>query len=70
MNSKVFFHGIVNNDDVIENLLESDYFILIRDKNKMTQAGFPSKITEAISHGIPVIVTDTSDLKEYIFNNE
>ncbi|UJS24295.1 glycosyltransferase [Thiothrix winogradskyi] len=70
MNSKVFFHGIVNNDDVIKNLLESDYFILIRDKNKMTQAGFPSKITEAISHGIPVIVTDTSDLKEYIFNRE
>ena len=31
-------------------------------------AGFPTKVSESISLGIPVITNNTSDLKKYICN--
>jgi glycosyltransferase involved in cell wall biosynthesis len=31
-------------------------------------AGFPTKVSESISCGTPVICTDTSDLRQYIQN--
>ena len=33
-------------------------------------AGFPTKISESISFGVPVITTVTSDLEDYVFDNE
>ncbi len=68
LNDTVIFHGIVSNEVVIENVSKSDYFFLFRDSNRMTNAGFPSKVVEAISLGVPVITTSTSDIGMYIFN--
>lgn len=62
----VEFHGQRSNAEVKNKIFESDYFFLVRDKNKMNDAGFPSKISEAIGLGTPVICTDTSDLKNYL----
>lgn len=43
-----------------------DFSILLREKNRGTMAGFPTKIVESLSLGVPVITTETSDLKNYI----
>ena len=68
--NKIIFHGAVENRVIIKEISDSDYFILLRDSNKMTNAGFPSKIVEAVSLGTSVITTNTSDLSSYIKSEE
>jgi glycosyltransferase involved in cell wall biosynthesis len=47
-------------------LQKSDYSIIARKSNKLTEYGFSSKICEAFAYGIPVIATNNSDNKIYI----
>lgn len=60
------FHGRVAHRDVLEAEKTADYSINIRVKNRMTMAGFSSKVVESVSCGLPVLLTDTSDYKMYI----
>lgn len=62
----VEFHGYVDANVAYEALLVSDYTILLREKNRTSEAGFPTKISESIQCGIPVITTDTSDILDYV----
>lgn len=66
LGDSVCFHGYTPNEKVIENIMDSDFTILIRDVNRDTMAGFPTKVSESISCGTPVITTKTSDLSNYI----
>ena len=66
LKNNVFFHGYRNNEEVRNALHFADFTILIRDETRMTQAGFPTKFTESINCGIPVITTNTSDLDAYL----
>jgi len=66
LKNNVFFHGYRNNEEVRNALRFADFTILIRDENRMTQSGFPTKFTESINCGIPVITTNTSDLDAYL----
>lgn len=66
LGSYIVFHGYLLNEKVMEHVRNSDYTILIRDVKRDTMAGFPTKISESISCGTPVITTQTSDLKYYI----
>jgi glycosyltransferase involved in cell wall biosynthesis len=66
MEGKIKFHGVVSNKEVVNQVSKADYFFLFRDSNKTTNSGFPSKISEAASLGVPAITTDTSDLSKYI----
>lgn len=62
----VIFHGHKPNNEVVDSVSKSDFTILLRDINRDTTAGFPTKISESISYGTPVITTNTSDLSKYI----
>lgn len=66
MKDKLVFHGAISNDLAIEEVNKSDFTVLIRDNNQMTDAGFPTKVVESISCGTPVITTKTSDLEDYL----
>ncbi len=66
LEKKVVFHGFIPNTEVINKVSDADFLILFRDVNRMTTAGFPTKVAESISCGTPVIVTNTSDLEKYI----
>lgn len=66
LESKVIFHGKVDNVIATSSLKESHYIVLLRHSNRMTNFGFPSKISESIGYGIPAITTRTSDLDKYI----
>lgn len=66
MIKKVIFYGYVDSNTVRQEISRSDFSIFIRDINKTTMAGFPTKFTESIMCGTPVITTNTSDLNDYM----
>ena len=70
LESKIIFHGKINNIEAKNKISEADYLILFRNVNKMTSAGFPTKVSESISCGTPVITNSTSDLENYIINGK
>lgn len=65
LGEKIVFFGRLSNEESLEKLKEADYSIFIREKSQLTMAGFPTKFVESISCGVPVITTDTSDVKFY-----
>lgn len=69
-NEWLFFHGKTSNDEVIEDILDYDYSILIRDNSLVTNAGFSTKLSESISLMKPVITTNVGDAKKYIVNKK
>lgn len=66
LGKSIAFHGHKQNEEVVNSIINSDFTILIRDLNRDTRAGFPTKVSESISCGTPVITTRTSDLEDYI----
>lgn len=70
LDESISFHGLTSMEEVQQAVCDADYTILIREKNRMTMAGFPTKISESISCGTPVITTDTSDINQYLKENE
>lgn len=70
LGEKLNFLGKVTHNQSLEYLKESDFSIFIRDDNRLTKAGFPTKFVESISCGVPVITTLTSDLKDYLIEGE
>jgi glycosyltransferase involved in cell wall biosynthesis len=68
-NKKIQFFGKVENSFIREIYNTIDFTILIRDINTTSLAGFPSKVAESISFGVPVIVNDFGDIKKYIKDN-
>jgi len=68
LEKNVFFHGKIANDLAVQKIHESDFSILLRDNNIVSTAGFPTKVTESITCGTPVITNKTSNLEEYIID--
>jgi len=68
--NSIKFHGMKANNKVTEEISKADFTILIRDVNRDTTAGFPTKVSESISCGTPVITTKTSDLEDFIIEDE
>ena len=69
-NPAVCFYGRRPNQECIKTIFESDFFAFARIVNRMTTAGFPTKYSESAALHTPVITTPTSDLRQYIVNNE
>lgn len=60
------FWGYLSRKKCIETLQKSDFSIIARKRNKLTEYGFSSKICEAFACGVPVIATNNSDNSIYI----
>lgn len=65
----VKFYGKVSNSVCKEAILNSNFSIIIRDNNRVTMAGFPTKFVESISLGVPVISNAYSNVSDYINDN-
>lgn len=66
ISSKIIFWGRISHLEVLKILKKSDFSIFFREVNRVTMAGFPTKFSESISCGVPVITTKTSDLCNYL----
>ncbi|TJW11355.1 glycosyltransferase [Parvibacter caecicola] len=64
--ANVTFLGRVEHGRALQIVASCDYTIIFRDKNRVTEAGFPTKFVESVSLGTPVICNDNSDLAHWI----
>ena len=62
----IFFHGRRSHTEIIKQVQLSDFTIFFRDKDRVTEAGFPSKFSESISCGTPVITNPMSNIKPHM----
>lgn len=63
----IVFLGRVPRETVLEELAQADYSTFVRDGEKrFAKAGFPSKLAESMSMGVPAITNFTSDLELYL----
>ena len=64
--SFVRIHGRKPNLEALEFIKRSDYTIFLRDNNLICTAGFPTKFSESIACGTPVLTNLSSDLGKYL----
>lgn len=61
------FHGCVKREAIKSLYLKSHFSIIMRDPTlKVTQSGFPTKFSESLGYGCPVIANLTSDISYYL----
>lgn len=66
----VDFLGRVPQTEIPRYYAEADFMVLIRDKTRKSEAGFPTKFAESMMSGTPVIANITSDLGKYLLNGK
>ena len=62
----VKFRGRVSHSEALDFVKKADWSIVIRDNNLVVKAGFPTKVTESISAGTPVIANRFSNIEDYL----
>lgn len=70
MQDNITFLGRVPHETVIHMLKQADVSMFYREITRVTMAGFPTKFSEAITCGTPVITNRTSDLAEYLIEGQ
>lgn len=63
---EICFLGRVPQDLVPSYYHCADFMLLMREPNRKSNAGFPTKFAESMTAGIPVIANSTSDIEKYI----
>jgi len=67
----IVFYGRLPRKETLEKLQETHFTIFYRDANeRYAKAGFPTKVAESTSMGIPIITNLSSDLSLYLKNME
>jgi len=64
--SKIEFTGFVHRDKIPGLLIQSSVLVLARPDNIQAKGGFPTKLGEYLASGWPVLVTEVSDIPNYI----
>ncbi len=62
----IHFWGYLPRKECVRILQQSDFSIIARKSNKLTEYGFSSKMCEAFAYCIPIIATNNSDNRLYI----
>lgn len=70
IDESIEFRGKVLHNEVLQLINKADYSIFLRDKNRVTMAGFPTKFVESIRCGTPVLTNESSNITDYIINGE
>lgn len=66
LENNVIFYGLMSNARAQEIISQADFTILLRDSKTCTNAGFPTKVSESLSLGVPVVANATSDIAMYV----
>lgn len=70
LGEKVRFHGRQPHAIVLERLKVSDFSMFMRPDMVTTNAGFPTKFSESVTYGTPVITNMLDCLEPYMKNKE
>jgi len=68
--NNIVFKGRLSHPDAVREVCNADFQMLIRDKNRKNEAGFPTKLVESMACGTPVIATIFSNIMDYVHNGE
>ncbi len=60
--------GRLPQEEVSHFVRDADYSLLLRQRARFSEAGFPTKFVESLAHGTPVIANLTSDLGRYLMD--
>lgn len=69
MKTSIRFHGRRPHPEILSSIKSSDFTVFFRDVDRVTLAGFPSKLAESVSCGTPVITNRTPNIEPYIKDN-
>lgn len=62
--------GRITRTQVLKELSKADFLILLRQSSRYSEAGFPSKVSESLAAGTPIITNLTSDLGEFLVDDK
>lgn len=62
----ITYYGVLSHGDTLSLVSKCDYSVLLRPNNKVSKAGFSTKVVESMSLGTPMITNNTGDLSNYI----
>lgn len=65
-NENIIFHGRLSHWETLTLIKKANYSCFFRDVSRLTTAGFPTKLVEAVSCRTPVLTNRTSDIGEYL----
>jgi glycosyltransferase involved in cell wall biosynthesis len=66
---KTHFTGVLSRDLIPAYLCNAEVLVLSRPKSIVADAGFPSKVTEYLSTGKPIVVTRVGEIPVYLTDN-
>jgi glycosyltransferase involved in cell wall biosynthesis len=67
---KVFFLGQLSRNEIPRYMNHSKILALARPESMVADAGFPSKLTEYLATGVPVVVTEVGEIPVYLKDRE
>lgn len=70
LHKNIIFLGRVTQDVIPSFYHASDFMIFLRERNRKSNAGFPTKFAESFTSGTPVIANLTSDLGMYLMDTK
>lgn len=70
LGKSIVFYGRTEHEKVIEIVKSASFVMFLRNDDRVSKAGFPTKFVEAMSAGTPVITNKSSDLEKYLINGE
>ncbi len=62
------FVGRVSHQEALNIIGRSKWTIVIRNRTRVVEAGFPTKVVESLTCGVPVIANRFSNISEYLNN--
>lgn len=66
----VIYHGKKEYSECVNFVAKSDFTVIPRSRTRKNQSGFPTKLSESFLYDVPVISTDTSDIKYYVVDGQ
>lgn len=66
MGDAIVFHGRQPRETLMQTLWDADYAFFLRKPMKSTNAGFPTKLSEPLTHGVPVLTNPMENVMPFM----
>ena len=70
LHNNIHFIEKVSQDMIPSFYHHADFMVFLREDNRKSNAGFPTKFSEAMIAGTPIIANLTSDIGDYLFDGK